>query len=286
LHLGDFALKEHPLPSTLGLIAGEGRFPFMVLAEAKRRGLSVVTLGIEGEADEALESECERFEWIGIGEVSRCVRTFRDANVSKAIMAGRVRHVRAFQILKPDRLMLKVLARLPSRSTDAMLKTLADVLAEAGVELLDSTLLLTPFLATDGAMTKRKPNKEEMEDIEFGAERARGLAALDIGQTVVVKRKSVVGAEAMEGTDETIRRAGQLVTGPLVVVKVARPSQDMRFDVPVVGPTTIDSMVDAGASALALEAGRVLLVERDQLLEKANDKRIAVHGFAHGSEHG
>lgn len=254
----------------------------MVVDEAKRRGISVVALGIEGEADRALEDECGSFRWIGIGQVSRCVSLFRDAGVSQAIMAGRVRHVRVFQILKPDRLMLKVLTRLPSRSTDAMLKTLADVLAEEGVELLDSTALLTSFLASDGAMTKRKPNKEELGDIEFGAERARGLAALDIGQTVVVKRKSVVAAEAMEGTDETIRRAGGVVKGPLVVVKVARPNQDMRFDVPVVGPTTIDSMVTAGGSALALEAGRVLLVDREAVVERAEEHRIAVYGFSDG----
>jgi len=279
LRLGVFALKKESLPSTLGLIAGEGRFPFMVLDEAKQQGISVVTLGIEGEADPALETECDKFQWIGIGRLSRCVKVFRGAGVSQAIMAGRVRHVRVFQILKPDRLMLKVLSRLPSRTTDAMLKTLADVFAEEGIELLDSTTLLTTFLASDGAMTKRKPSKEEIDDIEFGAARARGLAALDIGQTVVVKRKSVVAAEAMEGTDETVRRAGGVVKGPLVVVKVARPNQDMRFDVPVVGPTTIDSMVDAGATALALEAGRVLLVDRDEFLRKADKHRIAVHGF-------
>ncbi len=282
MRLGVFALKKDSLPSILGLIAGEGRFPFMVVAEAERQGISLVTLGIEGEADEALETECDEFQWIGIGQISRCVKTFRAAGISQAIMAGRVRHVRVFQLLKPDRLMLKVLSRLPSRTTEAMLKTLADVLSEEGVELIDSTTLLTRFLASDGAMTKRKPNKEEMVDIEFGARQARGLAALDIGQTVVIKRKSVVAAEAMEGTDDTVRRSGVVVKGPLVVVKVARPDQDIRFDVPVVGPTTIDSMVDAGASVLALEAGRVLLVDRDELLGKADEHRIAVYGFRDG----
>lgn len=254
----------------------------MVVAEAKRQGISVVTLGIEGEADPALATECDQFQWIGIAQVSRCVNVFRGAGVSQAIMAGRVPHVRVFQMLKPDRLMLKVLSRLPSRTTEAMLNTLADVLAEEGIELIDSTTLLTTFLASDGAMTKCKPSKEEVDDIEFGARQARGLAALDIGQTVVVKQRSVVAAEAMEGTDETVRRAGGVVKGPLVVVKVARPNQDMRFDVPVVGPTTIDSMVDAGASALALEVGRVLLVDREELLRQADNHRIAVYGFTDG----
>lgn len=252
----------------------------MVVAEAKRQGIALVTLAIEGEADEALDMDCDELQWIGIGQLSRCVKVFRAAGIAQAIMAGRVRHVRAFQLLKPDRLMLKVLSRLQSRSTEAMLRTLADVLGEEGVELIDSTTLLTRFLASEGTMTKQKPSKEQMDDIEFGARRARGLAALDIGQTVVIKRRSVVAAEAMEGTDDTVRRAGGVVKGPLVVVKVARPDQDMRFDVPVVGPTTIDSMVDAGASVLALEAGRVLLVDRDELLAKADEHRVAVYGFS------
>lgn len=194
-------------------------------------------------------------------------------------MAGRVRHVRAFQILKPDWLMLKILARLPSRTTEAMLATLADVLSEEGVELLDSTLLLSSYLADEGAMTRRKPGKQELEDIRFGASKARGLAALDVGQTVVVKAKSIVCAEAMEGTDAAIRRARDVVDPPIVVVKVARPEQDPRFDVPVVGPNTVASMVAAGATALGLEAGRVLLLERDAFLREADAKDIAVFGF-------
>lgn len=273
-------MNETTLPSTIGLIAGEGRFPFLVVEEAKRKGIGVITVGIEGEADPALESECDSFVWIGLGDVSRCVRAFRDAGVSRAIMAGRVRHVRAFQILKPDWLMLKILARLPSRTTEAMLKTLADVLSEEGVELLDSTVLLSSYLADEGAMTRRKPNKRDLDDIRFGASKARDLAASDIGQTVVVKGKSIVSAEAMEGTDAAIRRARDVVEGPFVVVKVARPSQDTRFDVPVVGPTTIASMMAAGAGVLALEAGRVLLLERDELLRNADANDIAVYGFA------
>jgi len=254
----------------------------MVLEEAKRRGISVTTVAIEGEADSSLEREGDGVHWLGIGDVSRCLRVFREAGVSQAIMAGRVRHVRAFQILKPDWLMLKVLSRLPARTTDAMLKTLADVLAEEGVELLDSTVLLGPFLAREGAMSRRKPTKDEIEDIEFGVIKARGLAALDVGQAVVIKGKSVVTAEAMEGTDAAIRRAPDVVDGPFVVVKVARPEQDMRFDVPVVGPNTIASMVDAGARALGLEAGRVLLLERDGLLRAADANGIAVYGFGDG----
>lgn len=250
----------------------------MVLDEAKRRGIDVVTLAIEGAADPELAQKGGQVHTIGIGQLSKCVRILRDAGVSRAIMAGRVRHVSAFQVLRPDRLTLRVLSRLSSRSTDEMLKSLADVLGEEGIELLDSTLLLRPHMATKGPMTRRRPSKNEREDFEFGISLARGLAELDIGQTVIVKSKAVVAAEAMEGTDAAIRRAGDIVEGPLTVVKVARPSQDMRFDVPVIGPNTIESMAACSASAIGLETGRVLLLERDALLEMANERSIAVVG--------
>jgi len=272
-------------PSRIGLIAGEGRFPFMVLEQARERSIEVVTVAIEGEADRSIESVSKNpVEWITIGQMARCVRVFRDAGISEAVMAGRVRHVRAFQLLSPDRLMLKVLRRLPSRSTDAMLKTIASVLEEEGVTLLDSTALLVPFLADEGAMTKRRPRKDELVDMEFGLSKARGLAALDIGQTVVVKRKSVVVAEAMEGSDAAIRRAAEITEGPFAVVKVARPDQDFRFDVPVIGPTTIENMASVGATVVGVEAGRVLLVERDTVLERANREGIAVYGLRTGED--
>lgn len=271
------------LPSKLGLIAGEGRFPLLVLEEARRRGIEVVCLGIEGEAEASLaSSDVAEFHWIGLGELSRAVRLFREAGVGRAVMAGRVRHARAFSVLRPDRLMLKVLLRLRSRTTMAMLGAVAEVLGEEGVELLDSTCLLGPYLASEGAMTKRRPNREELSEIGFGLEKARGLAELDIGQTVVVKGRSVVVAEAMEGTDRAIERARGVVEGPFVVVKVARPQQDMRFDVPVVGPRTIESMARAEATVLALEAGRVLLLDREALLETADRTGVAVFGVAHG----
>lgn len=268
------------LPSTIGLIAGEGAFPFIVLDEAARHGIEVVTLAIEGEADPELAKKAAGpFHTIGIGQLSKCVRIFGDAGISRAIMAGRVRHVSAFHILRPDRLTLKVLSRLSSRSTDEMLKTLAEVLGEEGVELVDSTLLLRSHLMTKGPMTKRGPNKRERLDFVFGVEMARGLAELDIGQTVIVKNKTVVAAEAMEGTDAAVLRAGDVVEGPLTVVKVARPQQDMRFDVPVIGPTTIDSMTASGATALGLETGRVLLLEREALLRNADERAITVVGI-------
>jgi len=243
--------------------------------------LTVTALLVEGEADPALADAAERFHWVALGELSRSVRLFREAGVKEAILAGRVRHARAFDILKPDLLTLKVLARLRSRSTEAMLLTVADVLGEEGIELLDSTLLLRRHLAAEGAMTRREPSKDEMASVRFGMEKARGLASLDVGQTVVVKRMAVVAAEAMEGSDWTIRRAADVTEGPFVVVKVARPRQDMRFDVPVVGPNTIDSMHAAGASVLGLEAGRVLLLDRDELLARAESRGMAVYGVGH-----
>jgi DUF1009 family protein len=269
------------LPDRLGLIAGEGRFPFLVLEEARRLGVPVTLLLIEGEADPSLAPvDGAAFHWVGLGELSRSVQILREAGVKEAILAGRVKHVRAFDILRPDRLSLKVLSRLRSRSTEAMLLAVADVLGEEGIELLDSTLLLRHHLATEGPMTRRKPSKEELESLRFGLEMARGLASLDIGQTVVVKRMAVVAAEAMEGTDRAIRRAGEIAEGPFVVVKVARPRQDMRFDVPVVGPKTIESMAAVGATVLGLETGRVLLLERDELLRRAEDLAIGVYGAA------
>jgi DUF1009 family protein len=242
--------------------------------------LTVTALLVEGEADPALAGAAERSHWVALGELSRSVRLLREAGVKEAILAGRVRHARALDILKPDLLTLKVLTRLRSRSTEAMLLTVAEVLGEEGIELLDSTLLLRRHLAAEGPMTRREPGKDEIESIRFGLSKARGLASLDIGQTVVVKRMAVVAAEAMEGSDRTIRRAAEIAEGPFVVVKVARPHQDMRFDVPVVGPNTIESMHAAGASVLALEAGRVLLLDREQLLEGAESRGIVVYGAA------
>ncbi|MGH9388139.1 MAG: LpxI family protein, partial [Vicinamibacteria bacterium] len=218
-----------------------------------------------------------------LGELSRTVRILREAGVKEAILAGRVKHAKAFDIVRPDLLTLKVLARLRSRSAEAMLSTVADVLGEEGIELLDSTTLLRRSLATEGKMTRRGPSKEDLESLRFGLEMARGLASLDIGQTVVVKRMAVVAAEAMEGTDRAIRRAAETADGPFVVVKVARPRQDPRFDVPVVGPLTIDSMDAAGATLLGLEANRVLLLDREELLRKAEERGIGVYGLGSGA---
>jgi DUF1009 family protein len=270
------------LPEKLGLIAGEGRFPFLVAAEARRKGLALTTLLIEGAADPELAAGAGDVHRLRLGQLSRAVSILRKAGIEKAILAGRVKHAKAFDVLRPDPLTLKVLTRTRARSTHLILRTIADVLAEEGIELLDSTLLLRDHLASEGALTRRKPSDDEMESLRFGLEMARGLAALDIGQTVVVKRLAVVAAEAMEGTDRAIRRAADIAEGPFVVVKVARPQQDMRFDVPVIGGKTIDSMEAAGALALGLEAARVLLLDREEVIRRADASRIAIYGAGRG----
>ena len=271
---------SQPIPphSTLGLIAGNGEFPLLVLDEARRRGFEVVALAIEGETDSRIEDHGATVHWIGLGEVSRCIKLFKKAGVSRAIMAGQVRHKKIFRSLRPDPGLLRVLSRMKSRNTDAILGAVADVLAEEGIHLLDSTSLLRPLVATEGVLGKRKPSSEEKKDIAFGLRMAREMARLDIGQTVVVRGGAVVAVEAMEGTDETIRRAGGIVSGGLTVAKVARPSQDMRFDVPVVGPRTIEVMAQAGCAVLVLQAEKSLLLERETLIEKANHAKIVVVG--------
>jgi DUF1009 family protein len=266
----------------LGLIAGNGSFPFLVLEEANRRRIPVVTLAINGEADPSIDRLASPLHWVALGDLGKAVRILRDAGASRAIMAGQVKHKKVFQLLRPDRLLFKVLARLETRNTDAILKAVAKVLEEEGIYLLDSTVLLTALLAEPGPMGRKSPSRKDAENIAFGFRMAKEIARLDVGQTVVVKSKAVVAVEAMEGTDETIRRAGEIMStsrGELAVVKVARPSQDMRFDVPVVGPRTIETMSEAGASVLALEAGKCLLLERAKILRLADEEGIAVTGI-------
>jgi DUF1009 family protein len=278
-------VKSENLPEggseTIGLIAGNGKFPFLVLGEAERRGIPVITIAIQEETNPSIQDLAANLHWVGLGQVGRCVRILKEAGVRRAIMAGQVKHKQIFHLLRPDWLLFKVLARLRTRNPDAILKTVADVLAEEGVELMDSTLFLTSLIASSGTMGRRRPSAAETDDIGFGFRMAKELSRLDIGQTVAVKGKAVVAVEAMEGTDETIRRAGKIVSassGGITVVKVARPGQDMRFDVPVVGPSTVDTMIEAGASVLALEAGKTLLLEREELLRRADAAEIAVVG--------
>lgn len=272
----------------LGLIAGNGRFPFLVLDAARRLGHEVTVVGLKEETDRDLEAVAGRhpaaaFHWISLGELGKCLSLLQQAGASHAVMAGQVKHVKIFSGVMPDLTFFSVLKRAKSLNTDAIIGAVADVMRERGIELLDSTALLRPLLAGAGVMTTRPPTEEEHADITFGYRMADAIAALDIGQTIAVKRKAVVAVEAMEGTDEVIGRAGYLAGPGTAIVKVAKPNQDMRFDVPVVGLATIQAMRKAGATALSLDEGKALIFDREAFFASANEAGITVIGRAAGS---
>ena len=260
----------------LGLIAGNGKFPFLVLEGAKRAGTSVAVAAIREETDPSIEQLADRLTWVGIGQLGKMLRFFKQEGVEKAIMAGQVKHVQIFSGALPDVRMLKMLLRLPRRNTDALIGAVANELASEGIELIDSTFFLKDQLPQPGTLTKRTPDERERSDVEYGLEIARGIAGMDLGQTIVVRDRACVAIEAMEGTDAVIRRAGDLVRGRLTVVKIAKPDQDMRFDVPVVGVPTIESMKEAGATCLCLTAGKTLMFDRDAMVKLADKHKIAI----------
>ena len=260
-----------------GLIAGNGRLPFLVLEAARMQHIDVVVAAIKEETFAAIEAFGYPVHWLGIGQLGKLIRLFNDSGVTKAIMAGQVKHVQIFSSALPDLTMIRMLAGLKEKNTDALIGGVARVLEQAGIELVDSTALLSPHMAPEGTLTRRALNPREAADVEFGRGIAHRIAQLDIGQSIVVRERAVVAVEAMEGTDAVIRRAGLLVGRKnLTVVKVSKPRQDMRFDVPVVGEETITSMVEAGATALVLDANRTLLVGRERLTELADRNDIAV----------
>ena len=260
----------------LGLIAGNGKFPFMVLEGARQSGVQVAVAAIREETDPEIERLADRCTWIGIGQLGRMIRFFKDEGVEKAIMAGQVKHVQIFSRAVPDVRMLKVLLKLPRRNTDSLIGAIATELQNEGIELIDSTYFLQDYLPKTGSLTKRQPDNREREDVEYGLEIAHEIARLDLGQTIVIRAKACVAIEAMEGTDATIRRAGTLARGRLTVVKIAKPDQDMRFDVPVVGVPTIEAMIAAGATCLCITAGKTLMFDRDEMIRLANENKIAI----------
>lgn len=261
-----------------GLIAGNGRFPFLVLEGARAAGVEMVVAAIREETDPRIAELASSIEWISVGHLGKLIRFFRKEGVDQVIMAGQVRHVQIFKLSAlPDLRMARMLARLKRRNTDALLGAVADELESEGIRLIDSTTYLQPLLARAGVLTRRAPDKSELADIEYGREVAHELARLDLGQTIVVKRQAVVALEAMEGTDATIRRAAELVRGrPLTVIKVAKPNQDMRFDVPVIGLQTIETLVACHVTAVSLTADKTLIFDREETLEAANRHRIAI----------
>jgi DUF1009 family protein len=263
----------------LGLIAGNGRFPFLAADGARRAGRRVVAVAIREEADPALEGAVDELHWVGLGQLGRCIEVLKAKGAREALMAGQVKHRQIFSSLVPDLKLMGVLARLAVKSTDSLIGGVADALAREGITLLPSTAFVGDQMATAGPMTRRRPSGGEAKDIEYGQRVARSLAGMDLGQTVVVKDRAAVALEAMEGTDEVIRRAGAIAGPGTVVVKVAKPRQDMRFDVPVVGEGTLQTMAEAGARVLAVDAGKTLLIEKGLFLSDADARGIAVWGM-------
>jgi len=277
----------------LGLIAGNGRFPFLILDAARAQGIPVAVAAIKEETDEEIVSRAAEdsgisLHWLSLGELSKLISTFHAEGVSQAVMAGQVKHKQIFSSIRPDWRLAKLLLNLRNRSTDMLLGAVAKVLGDEGIELISSTAFLEPLLAETGTLTARAPSEEEQKDIAYGRSVAHAVAGFDIGQTVVVAAQACVAVEAMEGTDAAIERAGALMgslddqastlSRSLTVIKIAKPNQDMRFDVPVIGIRTIESMIRAGATCLSVEATRTLLFDRERLIQRANEARIAIVG--------
>jgi UDP-2,3-diacylglucosamine hydrolase len=268
-------------PESWGLIAGNGDFPFLVLEGARSRGIDMAVIAIREEASPALEQAAKRFHWISLGELGRGIDLLHQEGVKHAVMAGQVKHNKIFSSIRPDWRLAKLLLTLSTKNTDSLIGAVARVLEDEGIELVDSTKFLGALLPQTGVLTQRAPDEAEAADIEYGRRIAAQIAALDLGQTVVVRDRACVAIEAMEGTDETIERAARIAGGQrLVVVKVSKPRQDMRFDVPVIGLPTIEIMRRANATALAIDAGRTLLFDREALLRAADQAGIAIQAFA------
>jgi len=267
----------------LGLIAGNGTFPFLILRAARQLGHEVVVVAVEGEAFPELETLGRelggvQFHWIALGHLGKCIKILTQAGVTRAIMAGQVKHTKLFGGVLPDLTLLSVLARLKSKNTDALIAAIADVLQDKGITLMDSTEFLADLLAPPGVLTRVKPTESMLADFAFAYAVADTVAGLDIGQTIIVKDRAVVAVEAMEGTDAAITRAGELAGAGTRVVKVAKPSQDMRFDVPVVGVATIRVMQAAGADALSIDAGKTLILDGPAFLAAAHEAGVVVVG--------
>ena len=267
----------------IGLIAGNGQFPFLALDAARSLGHDVTVVAIREEAHPSIEAAAAtgrpaEFHWVSLGQLGRCIDILKRADVTRALMAGQVKHTRIFSGIVPDLTLLSVLRRLRTRNTDALISAVADVLGTHGIQLVDSTAFLDPLLARSGTLTERAPNDEERGDLAFGYGMADAIAGLDIGQTIAVRQRAVVAVEAMEGTDEVIARAGRLAGPGCCVIKVAKPNQDMRFDVPVIGVPTIDALSAAGATVLSVDAARTVVLDGERVFEAANAAGVAVVG--------
>jgi len=260
----------------IGLIAGGGGFPLLIAETAKKRGHTIVAVAHRGDTDPALAERVDRIIWIKLGQFGQLIKALKGNGVRKALMAGTIAKRRMFGKLRPDLKGLALMSRLRIFHDDGILRAVADELESEGIEIVSSVFLTPELLAPPGCLTKRRPTKNEKEDILFGWHVAKELGRLDIGQCVVVRRKTVLALEAMEGTDETIRRGGELAREHAVVIKVSKPEQDLRFDIPTVGLKTLEVMGDVKASVLAVEAGKTLMFDRDAMIEFANRKGITI----------
>jgi len=263
-----------------GLIAGNGRFPLLALESARQLGLDVTVIAIQEEAAPEVEALAPRCHWISLGQLSRLIEICKEEGIAEVMMCGQVKHASIFSSVRPDWRLAKLLLALPAKNTDGLIGGVIRVLADEGIQLRESTLLLRPLLAGEGVLTRRKPDKEEMRDIEYGRRVANALSGFDVGQSVAVCERACVALEAMEGTDAMLRRAASLVNGRrLTLVKAARRREHLLFDVPVVGLATIPAMQETGATALGVEAGRTLMLDKDRMLDAANAAGIAIVGL-------
>ena len=261
------------------LIAGNGRFPLLALETARKLGHDVVVVALKEEASKEVEALASRCHWISIGELSRLISILKQEDVSEVMMTGQVKHASIFSSIQPDWRLFKLLMSLKQKNTESLIGGVAKVLEDEGIRLVDSTLLLKPLLAGEGVLTRRKPDSEEERDVQYGRRIANALAGFDVGQSVAICERACVAVEAMEGTDAMLRRAASLVNGrPLRLVKVSRRRGHLLFDIPVAGPQTIHVMREAGATLLAVDADRTLLLDKDELIAAANEARIAVVG--------
>jgi DUF1009 family protein len=263
-----------------GIIAGNGRFPVIALETARKQGDEAIAIAIEEEASPEVERAAFRCHWISLGELSRLIEVCKSEGITQIMMAGQVKHAKIFSSIRPDWKLVKVLAALGSKNTDSLIGAVTKVLEDEGIHLVDSTLLLKPLLAPLGTITKRKPNSDEEKNIDYGRKIAHALASMDLGQSVAIADKACVALEAMEGTDAMLRRAASLVEGkPLTLVKASSRRRHLLFDVPVIGPQTIDVMIETNTTALAVDAGRTLMLDREELVSRAVAAKIAIVGM-------
>jgi DUF1009 family protein len=263
-----------------GIIAGNGRFPVIALEAARKQGDEAIAIAINEEASQDVERAATRCHWVSLGELGKLIAICRSEGLTQVMMAGQVNHAQIFSSIKPDWRLVKVLASLMQKNTDSLIGAVARVLADEGIQLVDSTLLLKPLLAPAGAITKRKADSEEQRDIVYGRRIAHALASLDLGQSVAIAERACVALEAMEGTDAMLRRAASLVEGKrLTLVKASSRRRHLLFDVPAIGPGTVDVMIETNTTALAVDAGRTLMLDREELLARANAAKIAIVGM-------